>query len=143
VRDATYYHHPDVAHLPTAEHAPRRFWAAEALGGAPIELVIDNGTAPKAAAVEAYANHGRWIAECPDCHGAQLTAQADPRFMCNVCANAGLGGLWRPVVWPKDAARIAALLDERPLAQHRNWEPGTTLRELKAGNLEHGVGALK
>jgi hypothetical protein len=139
VRDATYYHHPEIGHLSEAEWAPRRFWVAEVPG----ELVIDNGLAPKAEAVEVYANHGRWIAECPDCHGAQLASKADPRFMCNICANAGIGSLWRPLVWPKQHAQIGSLLDDRPLAHTRNWTPGTTLRELKAGNLEHGVGALQ
>lgn len=133
MRDATFYAHPQLAHLGEAEHAPRRFWTAEV----PIELVIDNGTAPKVEAVEVYVNHGRWIAECPDCHGAQLASRADLRFMCNNCANAVIGGLWRPVVWPKDPDKIAALLEERPLAHTRNWTPGESLRDLKAENVQH------
>jgi hypothetical protein len=133
VRDATYYHHPDLGHLPEAEHAPRRWWVAEV----PIELVIDNGTAPASEAVEVYANHGRWIAECPDCCGAQLASRTDLRFMCNNCANAAVGCLWRAVVWPKSAAQIEALLDARPLAHSRNWAPGDTLRKLKADNVAH------
>lgn len=133
MRDATFYAHPAIGHLPEAEWAPRRFWVAEV----PIELVIDNGTAPKAEAVEVYANHGRWIAECPDCRGAQYASQADQRFMCNNCANAVVGGLWRLLVWPKGHAQIEALLDERPLAHTRHWSPGETLRTIKAENVGH------
>ena len=133
MRDATLYAHPQLAHLAQAEHAPRRGWTADV----PIELVIDNGTASKAEAVTVYANHGRWIAECPDCHGAQLASRDDPRFMCDSCANAAIGSLWRPVAWPKDADKIAALLDARPLAHTRNWTPGEGLRDLKAENVQH------
>lgn len=141
MRDATtFYAHADVVHRPEAEWAPRRFWAAGA-NGVPIELVIDNGLAPKAEAIEVFVNHGRWIAQCPDCLGAQVASRNDPRFMCNNCANAALLGLWRPVAWPKDPAKIEALLEVRPHAHTRNWNPGETTRDLKADNIEHfGLG---
>ena len=137
-------HHPLYAGKTPAEHCMGRddqgrprFWTAPI----PLEDALTAKVAPKTLAVQAYANHGRWVAECPDCCGAQLTAPEDPRFMCVECGNAGIGGLWRPVVWPNDHAKISALLDERPEAHTRNWVPGTMLREVKAGNLEHGVGA--
>ena len=88
-------------------------------------------------AVEVYANHGRWIVECPDCHDAQLAARDDLRYMCIQCANVGVGGKWRPVIWPKDAAAIEALLDARPMSHNRNWNPGETVKDLQLEDRRH------
>jgi hypothetical protein len=121
-----------VAQHPEAEWAPRRFWVAHQVAGTPLESVIGNGVAPKSAAIEVYAAHDRWIAECPDCCGAQLASLNDRRFMCNNCGNAMLGGLWRPLVWPKNHAEIDALLDARPNVENRNWNPGETIGDLRA-----------
>jgi hypothetical protein len=138
VRDATLYAHPALTHLPEAEWCPRKHWTADV----PVEAVLDNGVAPKAEAVEVYANHGRWIVECSDCHSAQLASRTDLRFMCDCCANAAIGCLWRPVIWPKEHVQIEAVLSERPKAANRNWAPGEKLRDLRAENVERlGLGA--
>lgn len=119
-----------------AEWVPRLVWLA------PISFadVADQPTAPTEA-VAVFANENRWIAECPDCHGAQMACKADARFMCNECANGAIGGKWRPVVWPADVDQIEAVLDQRPLV-NRNWLPGESLDDLRAKNAEHGLRRL-
>jgi hypothetical protein len=76
-----------------------------------------------APAVPAIVNHGRWIAFCPDCIGAaELVWLADPRLFCMACGNRAIGGLWRTVEMPADAAEITASLSERP-RHEQGWEP--------------------
>jgi len=95
---------------------------------------------PVGTAVAAYVSHGSWVVECPDCAGAQFACPDDHRFMCNECANALNGGLWRPVIWDKQRAKIEALLQNRP-RENQNWRPGETLDELRAENEQNGVKA--
>lgn len=126
--DAKDYHHG--AERPPAERCVHpSLWVAPV----PLEDALVAPVGPKGTAIFATANHGRWIAECPDCAGAQLTAPEDPRFMCVECGNVAIGGVWRPVVWPKDHAEIGALLDVRP--RHlANANPGETLAQIRAEN---------
>jgi hypothetical protein len=136
VRDARHLNHPDVGRWPAhrlAEAAPSLFWQA------PVAPLFDSPTAPKSEAVTAYVNEGRWVVGCPDCHGAQLGAREDHRFMCNCCANYAIGGLWRPVVWPKQVAAIDAALASRR-AENAHWLPGETVAQLKRENADHGIG---
>lgn len=134
--------HPLAATCPPAEHCLHArnpigkpaFW----LPSSPVEEVLAAKTGPHSTAVHALANHGRWIAECPDCHGAQLTAPDDPRFMCVECGNASVGGLWRPVVWPKDHAAISDMLDARP--KHlANTTHGQTVADIRKENKQIGA----
>jgi len=99
----------------------------------PLEDAITAPMGGKKLRVAAVVDNGRWIVKCPDCPGAQLTAADDPRFMCVECANAAVGGLWRPVVWPTDHAEIGELLDVRP-RDTANWLPGETVRDLQVEN---------
>lgn len=127
--DANAYADP-VGNLSPAERCllPQH-WTAPT----PLDAAYAAPTGPASTAVFAVANHGRWVVECPDCHGAQLTAHEDPRFMCVECGNAAIGGKWRPVVWPKYPRDISALLDERP--RHlANTEPGQTLKQVRKEN---------
>jgi hypothetical protein len=105
----------------------------------PAEQAFAAQVGPKASAVHARANHGRWIVDCPDCSNAQMACPSDHRFMCNECANALNGGFWRPVIWPKNRPEIDKLLMVRPLA-NRNWDPGETVVLLKLENKANGVG---
>lgn len=129
--------HHLAQNCPPAEHCVRArnglgqpaFWLAPA----PVEDALTAAIGPKSTATYAVGNHGRWIAECPDCHGAQLTSPDDRRFMCVECGNAAIGGKWRPVIWPKDHAAIGALLDERP--RHlANFAPDETLKDIRREN---------
>lgn len=96
---------------------------------------LEKGIAPFAS-IAVYINHGRWIAECPDCHGAQLACRTDHRFLCNDCGNIAVEGLWRPVDWPANPGAIEEALDMRPLA-NQNWVPGQTVDDLLAEEIAH------
>lgn len=106
----------------------------------PADQAFGAKLGPKDTAIAAYINHGRWVVECPDCCGAQFACPDDPRFMCNNCANAMNDGMWRPVLWIKDRAKIEVLLKPRPV-ENQNWRPGETLADLKAENKQFGVAA--
>lgn len=125
MHDATHHRQQAIgtvhADLPVGALAPAMFAMV------PLDINAETG----GESVEAYANHGRWCIDCPDCNGAQLTSPEDRRFLCNRCGNVANGRLFRPVVWPKSHAKIAALLDERPDHTLRNWSPGETLADLK------------
>lgn len=90
--------------------------------------------------VHAEINQGRWIARCPFCAGAELVDLEDPQFYCLSCYNTTAGHRWLRVKLPRrDRAAIEAALEERPLAEIRNWYPGETVKALRAENAEHGV----
>lgn len=105
----------------------------------PPEVAFAAKVGPSGTEIAAYVNHGRWIAECPDCANAQLACPDDQRFMCNNCANAMNGGLWRRVIWPKNRAQLEAVLKLRP-PENQHWTPGETVADLKAENKANGVG---
>ena len=133
MQDATKLaNHPACRDVPAergAEWTPRAVWLVEHTTEdgrdvpVPLEQALAARTAKADQAIEAYANHGRWVVECPDCHGAQLACRTDARFLCNECGNVAIGGLWRPVTWPGDLEEIEAELHRRPLRQNRNWIP--------------------
>jgi hypothetical protein len=95
--------------------------------------------APKTAALPAFVSGGRWLVQCPACHSAQYTTQADPRFFCIDCLNEHAKGKWLPVVWPEDRAAIEAALEARPDHHTRTWMPHESVEDLHAQNAEHGV----
>jgi hypothetical protein len=101
------------------------------------EPIVPKQVAP-GQAIQVYVNHGRWIAECPDCRGAQVAARSDPRFFCVDCLNAWCGGRWVRLVWPPDASDIEALLLKRE-THHRNWSPGESVNDLLAENVAHAT----
>lgn len=127
--DATHRHGP---YGRGAERVPRtpRVW----LAATPLEQAMAAETAPHSQAVHVVGNHGRWVVDCPDCNSAQLASPDDHRFMCNECANLVIGGLWRPVVWPKSHQKIADLLDARKDRHLRNYDAGQTLGEIAVEN---------
>lgn len=127
MRDASFY--GQVQGLPPAATVPAHFWLA------PMPAKFDAETSGEPT-LKVYANEGRWIAECPACHGAQLACFEDQRFMCNECGNLAVGGLWRALEWPAARVSIEAVLEARPTV-NQNWLPGETLAELKAENALH------
>lgn len=110
-----------------AEAAPRRFWSSII----PIEQAMAAPMGPPEIAINVVANHGRWVVECPDCSEAQMACATDHRFMCNLCANVAVEGMWRAVVWPEEHGEIDRLLSVRPIA-NQNWLPGETVDDLVA-----------
>lgn len=98
--------------------------------------------------VEAYVNHGRWVADCnrPYCNNAMAL---DPHQIGFGCANCGM---LADIVWPDNADDIWEALALRPVPQTRNWFPkdhrlaiiagcphGQTVKELLAEGRAHGV----
>lgn len=73
--------------------------------------------------VDAYVNHGRWVARCPICGGAERVSAEHPVFWCDNCRMAQAGGQAAKVVFPNDRDQLEQALDRRPLAR-RNFVPG-------------------
>lgn len=115
----------DLPAARAAELVPRLYWQA------PGQPNLSAPTAGPTEAITVYVNEGRWIEECPDCHGAQLATPSDPRFMCHCCGNAAVGGRFRPVVWPTEAAAVERELLRRPAEVNRNWI-GESVKDLRA-----------
>lgn len=90
-----------------------------------------------AQSLEVYANHGRWVVDCP-CGSAQLASKDDRRFFCVECRNAWCQGKWAPVVWPANLDDIEGLLDMR-LSKNANWKPGEDVMTLVAENVAAGL----
>ena len=88
--------------------------------------------------VYARVNHGRWLADCGDCNGAELVDPSEPVFMCLTCGNKAVGGCFRPVVLPNARAQREAMLYlEKREAVNQNWDPtvGEDIAFLAAENL--------
>lgn len=127
LRDASF--HGRVPGLPAAASVPAQFWQS------PVPLNVRAATSPEPP-LKVYLDHGRWIAECPDCHGAQLACFDDPRFMCNECGNVAVGNLWRAIEWPGNRPALEAVLEGRQ-EKNQNWLPGETVDDLKQESLAH------
>lgn len=99
-----------------------------------------NAPTADAPAAAARVNAGRWIADCPDCNGAEFVWLANPRLWCVGCRNAALGGAWRAVTVPsaEDRAAIEAALAVRANPAHRNWQEPETVENLLAENAAMG-----
>jgi hypothetical protein len=84
----------------------------------------------------AYANHGRWVCDCPRpwCTNAMQVWPGDETFEC---AGPDSCGWTCPIVWPPDPAAIEVLLSARPAASTRNWTVGEALINLLRENAEH------
>ena len=84
--------------------------------------------------VIARVNHGRWIADCPICRGAEMVKETQD-FLCGSC------GAFGRVKWPKDIAAIEAALAVRPMG-NQNWTPDEKVSALIAENKERGYGLV-
>lgn len=80
-------------------------------------------------AVDAYVNHGRWVADCR-CNGAELVAPGED-LLCGSC------GTTTPVKFPPNADEIDALLSKR-LPVNQNWR-GEDVTELIGENIAWGL----
>ena len=88
---------------------------------------------------QAQVNHGRWIADCPFCNGAEMVDLDKRLFFCGSCLNKGVGGQWLTVAVPIERAAIEAELIKRSGEEHRNWKPGESVAALRAENRQQGV----
>lgn len=84
--------------------------------------------------VHAYANRGRWVAECFDCSAAAHLDRFQDGFVCEC-------GYPVSVVWPSEATvyGVERLLLMRPSRKNQNWLPHETLDDLLRENAEHGA----
>lgn len=101
----------------------------------------------------AYANWGRWVADCPRefCRYAFRLTPGQERYVCRTKQGEGCGAD-APIEWPHDAEQIDAELKRRPVESTRNWFPqdhpravssgsphGQTVADLRAEAELHGV----
>ena len=113
--------------------------------------------------VLARVDFGRWIADCPDCGGAEYVDPREAIFYCFQCGNRANGGHARPVAFPPERERleIEALLLERdvddrrgrnrieralmarPAPLPRNWTPGERPEDLRWQNEAARAGAFE
>lgn len=95
--------------------------------------------------IYAYMNHGRWVADCPKCTGAEIVEPNKP-FVCGSCCMDDFVNKRRglphknghDVIFPEWKDRVDATLKVRPL-ENRNWWLGESLEELHRENKEHGL----
>lgn len=96
----------------------------------------------------AYANHGRWVADCPrpHCTNAERLVPWQPVFHCSACHAQA------PCQWPPDAPELQAALAGRGNPAWMNWFPdghevalrhgcphGQSVADLIAENAEHAT----
>lgn len=116
-------------------------------------------TLPKPIKLKARLNHGRWIADCPICKGAELVEAGKP-FVCYSCFPQ-----LRPGFFPKIRGEIVTLDKPAGYAEYtvafptnktdietavqlrkvpnKNWVVGETAITLNAENTVHGIVAVK
>jgi hypothetical protein len=87
--------------------------------------------------VLAELNHGRWIAHCPLCAGAELVSPGVP-FYCLSCGMRLNDGHVMQVEFPEDAEQIEAAVRTRAVA-NKNWVHGETVHALLEANRIKGV----
>lgn len=71
--------------------------------------------------VAARLNHGRWIADCPYCSGAELVSRKGHAFFCLSCGMKGNNGRPLPVAFPDNVAEIETKL-ARVAEEYQNWD---------------------
>jgi hypothetical protein len=86
--------------------------------------------------VKAEINHGRLIAKCPFCSGAELVDKNDKRFYCLSCFNKSVKGNWLTIELPANLEEIESALEQRPEA-NQNWQPGEEISQLESDNAEN------
>ena len=92
--------------------------------------------------LKARLNWGRWIADCPNCRGAEIVKPGE-EFICYSCYPNALTNKKKAlkryeVVFPKIKLEIDKIMSKRDM-QNRNWYPGETLKELRKENADNGV----
>lgn len=82
--------------------------------------------------VQAYVNHGRWIADCcrQYCGNAMKLERRQAVFQCASSDGCGMEAV---VVWPPNADELTEVLRARPVPSTRNWFPSGHELALRAG----------
>ncbi len=97
---------------------------------------------PHGGVINAYINHGKWVADCgnPHCHNARALDYGQD-FICIDEVHGDACGFAFDVAWPppEEATRICAVLAYRPDRATRNWRPDETVTMLLIENMAHGI----
>lgn len=117
----------------------------ERQGTTPPDISSATGT------VQAYINHGRWIAECPSgCGHAVIATVSTPYFLCTNCGPRTNEGQWFHIVFPDDRQGVETELLKRPetpatppnmpyMVNTRNWKPSESVNDLRVENVTRGI----
>ena len=118
--------------LPGVRKRGYRVWFAHQLAARGETVISEVTTGPM---LKARIDHGRWLADCPYCRGAELVTLDDPVFLCLSCGNVVCMSQFLPVQFPNEQRRnrIEELLIIRPLP-NRNWRTGESVEDLKREN---------
>jgi hypothetical protein len=86
--------------------------------------------------VTARINEGRWLFDCveADCGSGVL---AHPEWMIGRCF--GCGAVYTNITFPTEWKSVEAALLQRARTVTRNWEPGSTVADLRQENADHGI----
>jgi hypothetical protein len=126
----------------------REWFARQAQGrGLKMSGEVADGRKRK---VNAYLNHGRWMADCPlihelqPCIGAECVTEDDKVFYCLSCGNQEVDGDFIKVKFPPPGQRkkFEQSLALRPESL-RNWNPGETPEKIAKENKKHGIAVPK
>lgn len=74
---------------------------------------------PDERSLAAYVNHGRWVADCPECAGGIACSPDNPEACCLDCGHTYAVSFPKP----KDVARAEAALAGRGARRNQNWHP--------------------
>lgn len=121
---------PDKAKAYVGRRAGSRDFHRAALARIGKELLVERSPSVNIRGVNAFVNHGRWIAQC-ECGGAEVVDPKDPFFLCLNCHNDEFGGRMRLVRFPADQRLVEAALLERKDPRTRNWRVGESIDRLR------------
>lgn len=88
--------------------------------------------------VLAEVNHGRWIARCPWCAGAEALWRGQDWFFCCSCGNYPIKGVRLHVKYGQPSDLVESALVVREDKRTQNWLPDETVDDLEQENEEHG-----
>lgn len=118
----------------------RRHLAKRGLDVPPLSHVADVEPLP------AWIQQGMLVVSCPECTGSPneelgFVWRGGPLlYLCQVCGNAAVGKVHRPVVLPADLDAIEAVLGCRPVG-NRTWTTDQTVDDLLTENRRFGWSA--
>ena len=121
--------------VPPARRLGLRVWIASMAKDLGFRFVAETADMTPYPAI---VDHGRWIAKCQNCNGAENVSEDDPVMMCFSCGNEHLSGRLAVVQFPEDRKEAEELLMARPKPM-RNWLPHETVDDLRNENRVHGL----